>query len=34
MRVAIDAVGRLLLPKPLRSELEITGATELERAME
>jgi bifunctional DNA-binding transcriptional regulator/antitoxin component of YhaV-PrlF toxin-antitoxin module len=32
MRIAIDAVGRLVLPKPLRDELGITGATELEVA--
>ena len=30
MRIPIDAVGRLVVPKPLRSELGITGATELE----
>ncbi len=30
MRVAIDAVGRLVIPKPLRDELGIAGATELE----
>lgn len=30
MRIGIDAVGRLVLPKPLRDELGITGATELE----
>ena len=32
MRIGIDAVGRLVLPKPLRDELGITGATELEVA--
>jgi bifunctional DNA-binding transcriptional regulator/antitoxin component of YhaV-PrlF toxin-antitoxin module len=30
MRIGIDAVGRLVLPKALRAELGITGATELE----
>ena len=30
MRVAIDAVGRLVVPKPLREELGIGGPTELE----
>jgi AbrB family looped-hinge helix DNA binding protein len=30
MRVAIDAVGRLVVPKPLRDELGISAATELE----
>jgi bifunctional DNA-binding transcriptional regulator/antitoxin component of YhaV-PrlF toxin-antitoxin module len=30
MKVAIDAVGRLVVPKALRSELGITGAAELE----
>jgi AbrB family looped-hinge helix DNA binding protein len=30
MRVAIDAVGRLVIPKPLRDELGVTGATEVE----
>jgi bifunctional DNA-binding transcriptional regulator/antitoxin component of YhaV-PrlF toxin-antitoxin module len=30
MRVAIDSVGRLVVPKELRSELGITGPTELE----
>ncbi len=32
MRIGIDAVGRLVLPKPLRDELGIVGATELEVA--
>jgi AbrB family looped-hinge helix DNA binding protein len=30
MRVAIDSVGRLVVPKALRDELGITAATELE----
>jgi AbrB family looped-hinge helix DNA binding protein len=30
MRVAIDSVGRLVVPKPLRDQLGITGPTELE----
>jgi bifunctional DNA-binding transcriptional regulator/antitoxin component of YhaV-PrlF toxin-antitoxin module len=30
MRVAIDSVGRLVVPKSLRQELGITGPTELE----
>jgi AbrB family looped-hinge helix DNA binding protein len=30
MRVAIDGVGRLVVPKPLRDELGIGAATELE----
>jgi AbrB family looped-hinge helix DNA binding protein len=30
MKVAIDAVGRLVIPKTLRSELGISGPTELE----
>lgn len=30
MRIAIDSVGRLVVPKALRDELGITGATELE----
>jgi AbrB family looped-hinge helix DNA binding protein len=33
MRVGIDAVGRLVLPKPLRDELGITDATELDVAV-
>jgi AbrB family looped-hinge helix DNA binding protein len=32
MRIGIDAVGRLVLPKPLRDELGIAGPTELEVA--
>jgi bifunctional DNA-binding transcriptional regulator/antitoxin component of YhaV-PrlF toxin-antitoxin module len=32
MRVAIDAAGRLVVPKPLRDELGIGGPTELEAA--
>ncbi len=32
MRIAIDAVGRLVVPKSLRDELGITGPTELEIA--
>jgi bifunctional DNA-binding transcriptional regulator/antitoxin component of YhaV-PrlF toxin-antitoxin module len=32
MRIGIDAVGRVVLPKPLRDELGITGPTELEVA--
>jgi AbrB family looped-hinge helix DNA binding protein len=32
MRIGIDSVGRLVLPKPLRDELGITGATELDVA--
>jgi AbrB family looped-hinge helix DNA binding protein len=32
MRIGIDSVGRLVLPKPLRDELGIKGATELEVA--
>jgi bifunctional DNA-binding transcriptional regulator/antitoxin component of YhaV-PrlF toxin-antitoxin module len=30
MKIAIDAVGRLVVPKALRGELGITGATQLE----
>jgi AbrB family looped-hinge helix DNA binding protein len=30
MRVAIDGVGRLVIPKMLRDELGVRGATELE----
>jgi AbrB family looped-hinge helix DNA binding protein len=30
MRITIDVVGRLVIPKPLRSALGITGPTELE----
>jgi bifunctional DNA-binding transcriptional regulator/antitoxin component of YhaV-PrlF toxin-antitoxin module len=30
MRVAIDAVGRLVIPKPLRDELGVDGPTDLE----
>jgi bifunctional DNA-binding transcriptional regulator/antitoxin component of YhaV-PrlF toxin-antitoxin module len=30
MRIAMDSVGRLVVPKALRSELGITGPTELE----
>jgi bifunctional DNA-binding transcriptional regulator/antitoxin component of YhaV-PrlF toxin-antitoxin module len=30
MRVAIDAVGRLVVPKPLRDELGIGGPAELD----
>ena len=30
MRIPIDSVGRVVVPKALRSELGITGATELE----
>ena len=30
MRVAIDSVGRLVVPKALRAELGIVGPTELE----
>jgi AbrB family looped-hinge helix DNA binding protein len=30
MKVAIDSVGRLVVPKALRAELGITGPTELE----
>jgi AbrB family looped-hinge helix DNA binding protein len=30
MRVAIDGVGRMVIPKPMREKLGITGPTELE----
>jgi AbrB family looped-hinge helix DNA binding protein len=30
MRVAIDGVGRIVIPKPMREELGIDGHTELE----
>jgi AbrB family looped-hinge helix DNA binding protein len=30
MKIAIDSVGRLVVPKALRTELGITGPTELE----
>lgn len=30
MKVAMDSVGRLVVPKALRAELGITGATELD----
>ena len=30
MKVAMDAVGRLVVPKPLRDELGIAGPAELE----
>jgi bifunctional DNA-binding transcriptional regulator/antitoxin component of YhaV-PrlF toxin-antitoxin module len=30
MRVAIDGVGRLVIPKPLRDELGVHGPTDLE----
>jgi bifunctional DNA-binding transcriptional regulator/antitoxin component of YhaV-PrlF toxin-antitoxin module len=30
MKVAMDSVGRLVVPKALRAELGITGPTELE----
>jgi AbrB family looped-hinge helix DNA binding protein len=30
MRVAIDGVGRIVIPKPMRDELGIAGPTELE----
>lgn len=30
MRVAIDAVGRIVVPKPVRQQLGVSGPTELE----
>ncbi len=30
MKIAMDAVGRLVVPKALRAELGLTGPTELE----
>jgi AbrB family looped-hinge helix DNA binding protein len=30
MKVAIDGVGRIVIPKPLRDELGISGPTDLE----
>jgi AbrB family looped-hinge helix DNA binding protein len=30
MRIPIDAVGRVVIPKPLREELGISGPTEVE----
>jgi AbrB family looped-hinge helix DNA binding protein len=30
MRVAIDGVGRIVIPKPMRAELGLTGPGELE----
>ncbi len=30
MKVAIDGVGRIVIPKPLREELGISGPTDLE----
>ncbi|HLB22102.1 MAG TPA: AbrB/MazE/SpoVT family DNA-binding domain-containing protein [Solirubrobacteraceae bacterium] len=30
MRVAIDGVGRIVIPKPMREQLGIDGPTELE----
>ncbi|HWM09966.1 MAG TPA: hypothetical protein VNO82_11495 [Solirubrobacteraceae bacterium] len=30
MRIPIDAVGRVVIPKPLRQELGITGPAEIE----
>jgi AbrB family looped-hinge helix DNA binding protein len=30
MKVAIDGVGRVVIPKPLRDELGISGPTDLE----
>jgi len=30
MRITIDSVGRLVIPKAIRTELGITGPTELE----
>jgi AbrB family looped-hinge helix DNA binding protein len=30
MRVAIDGVGRIVIPKPMRDELGINGPSELE----
>jgi bifunctional DNA-binding transcriptional regulator/antitoxin component of YhaV-PrlF toxin-antitoxin module len=33
MKIAIDSVGRLVVPKALRAELGITGPTELDVAV-
>jgi AbrB family looped-hinge helix DNA binding protein len=32
MRITIDAAGRLVVPKPLRAQLQIEGPTEVEIA--